>query len=116
MIRLPCDLNDVEFALKSRNFCNSIFQTQSALFLTYRTHFTWLCVVYFLLLKLKSSLKERTFHTILETKENSEADLRAISKSACKECFQKCKSRWQRCIAITGEYFKRDRFNLEYFF
>ncbi|KOC65064.1 hypothetical protein WH47_04654, partial [Habropoda laboriosa] len=50
---------------------------------------------YFLLLKLVGSLKGRTFQTILETKENSQVVLKAISKSAYKESFQKHRSRWQ---------------------
>ncbi|KOC71343.1 hypothetical protein WH47_05890 [Habropoda laboriosa] len=50
---------------------------------------------------------------ILEAKENFEADLKAISKNAYKECFQKCERRWQRCIAAIADYFKEENFNLE---
>jgi histone-lysine N-methyltransferase SETMAR len=53
---------------------------------------------FFLLPKLKSTLKGCRFESIETIKTNSLAHLRSIPKTAFQECFRTLKKRWQRCI------------------
>ena len=63
---------------------------------------------FFLVPKLKITLKGRRFQTIKEIQENATIELRAITSSAFQEAFQKWKKRWERCIASRGDYFEGD--------
>jgi hypothetical protein len=64
---------------------------------------------FFLLPKLKSTLKGRRFRTIQEITENSETELPAIPKKAYHDCFQKWQRRWEHCIKAGAEYFEGDK-------
>jgi transposase len=64
---------------------------------------------FFLFQKLKSTLKGRRFHSVVEIKEKSLEDLRAIPKNAFQDCFRKWEKRWERCMNSQGEYFEGDK-------
>jgi transposase len=63
---------------------------------------------FFLLPKLKTTLKGRRFQTIEEIHENATRELRSITQSAIQEAFQQWKKCWERCIASRGDYFEGD--------
>jgi len=63
---------------------------------------------FFLLAKLKTTLKGRHFQTIEEIQENGIRELHAITESAFQEAFQQWKKRWERCIVSRGDYFEGD--------
>jgi len=56
----------------------------------------------FLFPKFKTTLKRRHFQTTEEIKENAIRELRANTEGAVQEAFQQRKTRWERCIASTG--------------
>jgi hypothetical protein len=64
---------------------------------------------FFLFPKLKSKLKGRWFQMNQEIMENSQTELRGISKEAYQDCFQKWQRRWERCINVGGEYVEGDK-------
>jgi len=66
---------------------------------------------FFLLPKLKSTLKGRRFQKVEEIKENSLQDLGAIPQNTFQDAFQNWKKSWERCINSRGEYFERDKFD-----
>lgn len=57
---------------------------------------------FFLFLKLKLSIKRRRFQD--DIKQNTVNDLKDIPLSACRKRFQQWEIRWQRCIALRGDY------------
>jgi len=59
--------------------------------------------VFFLIPKLKTTLKGRRFQTIEEIQENATRELRAIKESAFQEAFQQMKKRCDRCVASRGD-------------
>jgi len=63
---------------------------------------------FFLLPKLKTTLKGRRFQTIEKIQENAIRKLPAITEGAFQEAFQQWKKRWERCIACRGDYIKSD--------
>lgn len=63
---------------------------------------------FFLFPKLKKPLKGRRFETISEIKANATRELKAITKEAYQDCFNKWKHRWDKCVRWGGEYFEGD--------
>jgi hypothetical protein len=57
---------------------------------------------FFLLPKLKTTLKGRCFQTIEEIQENLITELHAITESEFQEAFQQWKKYWERCPASRG--------------
>ena len=66
---------------------------------------------FFLFPKLKSSLKGARFESVKSITENSTNQLKAIASEDYSECFEKLKRRWQKCIAVEGDYFEGDTFD-----
>jgi hypothetical protein len=64
---------------------------------------------FFLIPKLKSTLKGDRFESIEAIKANSLAHLRSIPKTAFQERFRTLKKRWQRCIQSREEFFEGDK-------
>ena len=64
---------------------------------------------FFLLLKLKSTLKGRRFDTIDEIQKKLTNELFAIPKEAFQKAFQSWQKRWVRCVASEGNYFEGDK-------
>jgi hypothetical protein len=60
---------------------------------------------FFLFPRLKSTLKEKRFQDVAETRQ-----LQAIPKQAYHTCIEKWKDRWNRCIQSGGSYFEGDNF------
>jgi hypothetical protein len=60
---------------------------------------------FFLIPKLKSTLKGRCFDTFDDIQTNSKKDLFAIPK----EAFQNWQKRWERYVASEGNYFEGDK-------
>jgi hypothetical protein len=52
--------------------------------------------------KLVSTSKGRMFDAVVEIKESSLRDLKAIPKHAFQDCFENWKKRWERCILVRG--------------
>ena len=63
---------------------------------------------FFLVPKLKTTLKGRLFQATEEIQENATRELRAIIESVFQEAFQQWKKCWERCIASRGDYCERD--------
>jgi transposase len=61
---------------------------------------------FFLLPKLKSTLKGRRFQKMEETEENSLRDLRIILQNTFQDAFQNWKKRWERLSAVEGSTLK----------
>lgn len=68
---------------------------------------------FFLFPKLKLALRGKHFETVEVIKENSQRELKAITKSAYKKCFEDWKRRWKMCINSDGDYFEGDKINIE---
>ena len=56
--------------------------------------------------KLKMALKGKRFDDIETIQSNATRELKAIPKSACKDCFQMWKHRWERVVQSNGDYFE----------
>jgi len=67
---------------------------------------------FFLLPKLKLSLRGTRFQSIEDIKENSRWELKSIPENAFKKCFDDWIIRWQKCIISEGVYFEDDTINL----
>jgi hypothetical protein len=65
---------------------------------------------FFLVPKLKSTLKGKRFQDVMEIQLNTTRQLQVIPKQAYKTCIEKWKDRWNRCIQSGGLYFERDNF------
>lgn len=68
---------------------------------------------FFLFPKLKRPMKGRRFATIEEIKTASLEELKAIPKSAYQKCFEDWKKRWHKCIISEGDYFERDKIDID---
>ena len=66
---------------------------------------------FFLVPKLKSSLKGRRFQAVEEIDENSITDLRAIPQNTFQDAFQNWRKRWARCIKSGEKYCEGDKFD-----
>jgi len=63
---------------------------------------------FFLFLKIKETLKGRTFEDIDDIRTNTTADLKAILQNQFQNCFEGWTRRWHRCIDSQGECFEGD--------
>ena len=68
---------------------------------------------FFLLPKIKRTLKGRRFTAIDDIKSASPKELKAISKIEFKKCFEDWKKRWYKCIISNGDYFEGDNINID---
>ncbi|CAK9819087.1 hypothetical protein ANTQUA_LOCUS10041 [Anthophora quadrimaculata] len=68
---------------------------------------------FFLFARLKLPLRGRRFQTIEAIKENSQKELKAIPKSAYEKRFEDWKKRWNMSIAYDGDYFERNKINID---
>jgi hypothetical protein len=65
--------------------------------------------LFFLIPKLKSTLKGRRFDTFDEIQKNSKKELFAIPKEASQKAFQIWQERWERFVASERNYFQGDK-------
>jgi hypothetical protein len=65
---------------------------------------------FFLLRRLKSTLKEKQFQDVMEIQLNTTWQLQTIPKQAYQTCIEKWKDRWNRCMQSGGSYFEGDNF------
>jgi hypothetical protein len=61
---------------------------------------------FFLFSRLKSTLKEKQFHDVMEIQSNTTWQLEIIPKQAYQTCIEKWKDRWNHCIQSGGSYFE----------
>jgi hypothetical protein len=59
--------------------------------------------------KLKITLKRRRFQTVKDIITNATKDLKVIPQTSFKQCLQKWKKLWERCIAAQGDCFEGDK-------
>jgi hypothetical protein len=67
-----------------------------------------LMTFFFLFPKLRLTLKGRRFQTVEDIITNATKELKAIPQTPFKQCFQKWKKQWKRCIAVQGDCFEGD--------
>jgi hypothetical protein len=63
---------------------------------------------FFLFPKMKLKLEGRRFDTIEEIQAESQRVLDTVTEKDFQEAFQKCRSRWDRCVHAGGNYFEGD--------
>ncbi|XP_032690622.1 uncharacterized protein LOC116853602 [Odontomachus brunneus] len=68
---------------------------------------------FFLFPKLKRTMKGQCFANIKEIKTESLKELNAKPKIAFQKYFENWKKRWHKCIISNGEYFERDKINID---
>ena len=54
---------------------------------------------FFLFLKIKIQLKERSFQDIEGTKQNAMKELEALTENNFKTCFEQLEKHWKQCVA-----------------
>ena len=68
---------------------------------------------FFLLQKIKRTLKGRRFTAIDDIKSASLREPKAILKIEFEKCFEDWKKRWHKCIICNGDYFEGDNINVD---
>ena len=68
---------------------------------------------FFLFPKIKRTLKGRRFTSIDGIKSESQEELKAITKIKFQECFKDGKRRWHKCIISEGDYFERNKIDID---
>ena len=63
--------------------------------------------------KLKRPLRGTRFESIDDIKAESKKALMAIPEKDCLACFEVWKIHWYKCISSRGDYFERDKIDLQ---
>jgi hypothetical protein len=63
---------------------------------------------FFLFPKLKITLKRRRIQTVENIITNATNELKVMPQTSFKQCFQRWKRQWERCIAAHCNYFEGD--------
>lgn len=64
---------------------------------------------FFLFPKTKYALKGRRFQDVEEIMQNATKELYSLTVTDFERCFEQWKHRWNKCIAVEGEYFEGDK-------